>query len=536
MSKTSKQSLVLALLVLSSLGNPCAAAERSAVKPYRVIFNSDGMGVDNRGSVDAYIQKLFGPLEDSHVDALFWSDGAGGNTANYDSEVLELTGARIGEVHPELLRWIKEGNDPPKVVVREAKKRGLDVFYSFRINDIHDAFIAGEFPTFKVEHPEWMMGAGKIVDGQGHAVKASLPDEVYFPEDIFVTSLNFAVPKVRELKLRTIEEIFNKYDFDGIELDLMRFPRFFQAFLEYRNAVFLTDFLRTVRQRLNEQARQRGRPIKIAVRVDENLVACRLDGFDVGTWIDEDLLDILIVGDYAFPGGDDIQEFKDLAQGKPVQVYACVAHPDKIIGGSTFVSGDASAVLHGLAANYWEQGADGMYTFNWFPHSQPFQIPLLKEIGDPLLLTTKDKIFPADCSEFGADAKYGHPSSPRYHNWMFVSLPVTLREVWNANSFTVIPLDVADDLGGPSAEKVKSLRLWVQLKNLVSGDVVDFQINGQPLESMPEPEEGGLIKLSLSPAQLKVGRNEVGVRLNTRGAQAQTDIILAAVEIHIDYE
>ena len=193
-------------------------------------------------------------------------------------------------------------------------------------------------------------------------------------------------------------------------------------------------------------------------------------------------------------------------------------------------------VLRGLATNYWSQGADGMYTFNWFPHSQPFQIPLLKEIGDPLLLTTKDKIFPADCSEFGADAKYGHPGSPRYHNWMFVSLPVTLREVWNANSFTVIPVDVADDLGGPSAEKVKSLRLWVQLKNLVSGDVVDFQINGQPLARMPEPEEGGLIQFTLRPEQLKVGRNEVGVRLNTRGAQAETDIILAAVEIHVDYE
>ena len=536
MKNANFRSLVIAALFLFGAGSLLAAAEQPTLKPYRVIFNSDGMEVYNRGSVDAYIQKLFGPLEDSHVDALFWSDGAGGNTANYDSEVLELTGARIGEVQPELLRWIKEGNDPPKVVVREAKKRGLDIFYSFRINDIHDAFSPGEFPTFKVEHPEWMMGAGKIVDGQGHVVKASLPDEVYFPEDIFVSSLNFAVPEVRELKLRTIEEIFDKYDFDGIELDLMRYPRFFRAFLEYRNAVFLTDFLRTVRQRLDEQAQQRGRPIKIAVRVDENLVACRLDGFDVGTWINQGLLDILIVGDYAFPGGDDIQEFKDLAQGTPVQVYACVAHPDKIIGGSTFLSGDASAVLHGLAANYWEQGADGMYTFNWFPHKQPFQIPLLKEIGDPQLLTTKDKVFPADCSEFGPGAKYGHPSNPRFHNWMFVSLPITLREVWNANSFTVIPLDVADDLGGPSAEKVKSLRLWVQLKNLVSGDVVDFQINGQPLESMPEPEEGGLIQFTLRPEQLKVGGNEVGVRLNTRGAQAEKDIILAAVEIHIDYE
>ncbi len=326
MSKTAKQSLVLALalVVLSSLGNPCAAAERSAVKPYRVIFNCDGFVVFSsaNGSVDAWIKNIFHPLEDSHVDALFWCDLPGGNTASYVSEVLELTGARIGQVDPDLLRWIKEGNDPPKVVVREAKKRGLDIFYSFRINDIHDAFLPDLFPTFKVEHPEWMMGAGKIIDGQGHAVKASIRDEVYFPDSMFVTSLNFAVPEVRELKLRTIEEIFDKYDFDGIELDLMRAPRFFRAFLEYRNAVFLTDFLRTVRQRLDEQARQRGRPIKLAVRVDENLVACRLDGFDLRTWINEGLLDILIIGDYAFPGGDDIQAFKQLAQGKPVQVYA----------------------------------------------------------------------------------------------------------------------------------------------------------------------------------------------------------------------
>ena len=36
---------------------------------------------------------------------------------------------------------------------------------------------------------------------------------------------------------------------------------------------------------------------------------------------------------------------QELSRGKPVQVYVCVAHPDKIIGGSTFVSGDASAAV-----------------------------------------------------------------------------------------------------------------------------------------------------------------------------------------------
>ena len=49
-----------------------------------------------------------------------------------------------------------EGNDPPKVVVREAHKRGLDVFWSFRMNDIHDGHLANEVSTFKEEHPAWV--------------------------------------------------------------------------------------------------------------------------------------------------------------------------------------------------------------------------------------------------------------------------------------------------------------------------------------------------------------------------------------------
>jgi len=56
-------------------------------KPYRVIFNCDGTAVaeDAGGDFDQWIENIFGPLENSHVDVLFWCDGAGGNTANYES-------------------------------------------------------------------------------------------------------------------------------------------------------------------------------------------------------------------------------------------------------------------------------------------------------------------------------------------------------------------------------------------------------------------------------------------------------------------
>ena len=159
-NKQIPQTLAFACLVVLFGSMTPADEKRPRVRRYRVIFNCDGHAVakDSKGDLDQWIENLFGPLADSHVDALFWCDGAGGNTANYDSQVLEPTGKRIGKLRPYIAKWINEGHDPPKVVVREAKKQGLDVFYSFRINDIHDAFMPDELPTFKIEHPEWLIG------------------------------------------------------------------------------------------------------------------------------------------------------------------------------------------------------------------------------------------------------------------------------------------------------------------------------------------------------------------------------------------
>ena len=128
-----------------------ANEDHRPLKRYRVISNCDGHSVakDAEGDPNQWIENVFGPLEDSHVDALFWCDGAGGNTANYGSQVLEGTGQRIGKPRPWITKLLHQGVDPPEVIVREAKKRGIDVYYSFRINDIHDAFIPDELATFK---------------------------------------------------------------------------------------------------------------------------------------------------------------------------------------------------------------------------------------------------------------------------------------------------------------------------------------------------------------------------------------------------
>ncbi len=523
-----KMTLVSLMMVgVVLLGAQCVRAqrERSPVKRRRVIFNCDSTEAfsDAKGSVDAWIENVFGPLEDSHVDTLFWKGQAGGNTAGYDSEVLELPGAYIGEVDPNLLRWIEEGNDPPKIAVREAHKRGLDVFYALRMNDIHDAFNPIFYCTLKEQHPEWMIG-------KGHPYG-------------YHTALNFALPEVRDLKFRVIEELLQKYDFDGIEIDFMRHLPYFIPGTEPQNAHILTEFLREVRKHLDERGEERGRRIELAVRVDENLEACALDGFQVETWLKEGLLDILIVG--AGAGDVAVEEFKELAADTSVPIYPCLEAWD-----GSWYRVRAAELRRGLALNYWYQGADGVYTFNWFPHLQEpkrdCEAALLKEIGDPNAMRFKPVTFVA---EHGRQTLEARPSPWSPHNYRHGVLPAELTE----GQVVEVPILVGLDLSAAASERPPTgLELRVECDNLAPDDTLAIGLNGQGLLRqsreegsiatqgraywLPQPTDFTSVMMALSPEQVRHGQNQVALRLARRAPQAQGTVTVTAVEIHVDYE
>ena len=268
-----------------------------------------------------------------------------------------------------------------------AKERGVDIFYSFRLNDCHDSFGHERLrPTFKVEHPEWTIGAGH----------PEVHPSVH-------RNLNFAVPEVRDLKFAVIEEIFWKYDFDGLEIDFLRSPPYFIPSEAPKNAHLLTQFLSRVREYLNQRGKARGRQIPLAVRVNPTLEACQLEGFDIPTWVEEGLVDSLILGSGNIDC--DVEAFKSLTNGTGILVYPCVyGWPS----GYNIIFGfeDSEPMLRALASNYWGQGADGIYTFNWNAHSYVHrpdknpqfapQIQLLREIDAPQLMEGKDKLYAAD--------------------------------------------------------------------------------------------------------------------------------------------
>jgi len=469
------------IIILESIVS--AETTREAVKPRRVLFNCDGCSVridnNDKHDLNVWIDQLFTGLDPNYVGALLWCDGSGGNTALYDSNVLELDGARIGKPDPWVSKWIKEGNDPPKVVIREARKRGLDVFYSFRINDIHDAFTPSEFPTFKVQHPEWQIGQGQPYG--------------------YHTALNFAVPEVRDLKRRTIEEIFAKYDFDGLEIDFLRGPPFFMPGKEIENAHVLTDFLRAIRRMLDARAKERNRRIELMARVDEPLEACRLDGFQVGTWAKDGLVDALIMGSGTIEV--DVAAFKKLVAGTPVRIYPC------LYGWPSTYNPIPAALARGIALTYWRDDPDGVYVFNWFPHQQNmrYQIDLLKEIGEPKRVAVSNVMYAAE---------RGRPSKEYPHNWLRAKLPTKLE----AGQLQEIPIEI----GGKPTDKAK-----VEVQVAVTGSSpLQITLDGRPIGGEHKPANGR-VAVRIEAPRLTAGRHRIGLRL------IQGEANVTAVEIHV---
>lgn len=474
-----------------------AATHPGRRRPYRLIYQADtSWAIQNSRDAADYLHGNVGFLETTRVDALFWHDGSGGNNACYDSGVLELNGARIGKVEPLLLRMIEEGNDPPAIVVKAAKQRGADVFYSFRLNDCHDSIRDGEahpqlIPTFKVEHPEWLIGKGHPYGG--------------------CMQLNFAVPEVRDLKFAVVEEAARKYDFDGFEIDFQRSAPFFIPGTEPGNAPILTGFLRRVRRHLEVRGEERGRPFTLAVRVPESMEACRLEGFDVPCWTGEGLIDLLVLGSGAID--IEVERFKRLAEGTGIRVYPC------LYGWPSGYGPFTSETCRGLAANFWHQGADGIYTFNWNAHTwtqRPggkdqrrfaHQVELLREIDDPGRLRGKDKEFSAERLE---RRSFAYP-----HNLLHAALPLRLA----AGESAEVPVLVGEELDSPPLPQRIELR--VELAEASAPGGLELAVNGR--SAGPQLREGAAITCSLGLEHLVTGRNRV--RVSARGAAAKVEKI-----------
>jgi hypothetical protein len=392
---------VLAAVVLTtSLGSDLSAEEYE--RPRRFIYNSDGVNIfiDRKPpmspeDVYAYVDEV----ADTQVTTFFICPYYC-MPMLYPSEVTEMIGSlmtqeqwdHVMRVGPEpdskgtqergmanLRGLVDAGHDPIGLVVDRAREKKLEVFITFRLNEIHDVQNPDSLlvSRFWREHPEWRVGKlGDEIHPKFKAIIGGRPDYQVNPivASWFPGALNFAIPEVRAVRLAELRECAERYDIDGIDLDFQRFPIYFPQDEGPEHTATMTQWVREVRDMTREVGKRRGRPLIVSARIlakpEQNLSI----GLDPVAWASEGLVDFIVVSHYLrndFPLP--IAEYRKLLP-KSMPIYGSIEVERKK---------DDYRII---ARKLWKDGADGILLFNFFTGRESGKQPpfeLLDELGDP---------------------------------------------------------------------------------------------------------------------------------------------------------
>ena len=436
----------------------------------------------------------FGPFRDavfsyidepgSQIDAVWWD--IGGNTVGpvYPSRVLPQV------VHPLLQSWLRDDVDWVRELVSETRRRKLEVFWSHRISEVDGLPEGGHekerMHPLKAAHPDWTVPCSFWWQGMWNLASAGM----------------------REHKVAELRELAENYDLDGIQIDFARHAPYLPAGRQWELREHITRFMRMLRLMTLEVGKKRDRPFLLAARIPRNLAGCRMDGLDVTAWAEQELVDVLTLGTRSMDV--EVEGFRE-ATGGAVQLQPCFDDHHATDG----YRYRPIEYLRGVFANHWQRGADSVVTFNWsigrpeVARTVGGEIGSLaqqiayREIGDPLTLVGKDKIF-------AVERRGGYPWSDGYINRNDdAPLPLPLD---GGGRFAEVPIRISE---GPDPDRA-SLVIRCVLFGAKEGDQFEVRLNGvrlniavsdpewkdaQIFSPGPQPTSGGKGQYRIDPKQ-----------------------------------
>lgn len=471
------------------------------------------------------------------IDSVWWDLGRLGQVL-YPSEFLDRL------QNADLQKWRAQGIDFAGRLVAETRKRGLEVFWHHRVSEVDintegtgAAWKDGPAPL-KRAHPDWTLKT----DWWRHGL------------------WDFSVPAVREHTVRALREVAEMYDLDGIQIDFARHIPCLPPGRQWGLRRHVTELVQMVRRMLLDVARKRGRPYLLAAKVCRTLEGCRIDGLDVETWARQNLVDIFTLGSRSVEV--DVAAFRRITAGGNIKLQPCF-DDHHTTDGYRYAPIE---VLRGVFANWWQQGADSVVTFNWsnappeacravgarpgpLTHRQAYQ-----EIGSPKTMEFQDKTFVVE-------RRGGYPWAEGFFNRNDTApLPRPLAPDGTPATFLV---RISDDLATHAA-RVKSVLLRTVLFHAADDQRVEVSLNGLPLPPLerdsqwkdpqifspqPQPASGGtgdyrvnprqrLLRLdfAVAPGQCKLGENIATIRLaGPAPGPADAKVALEKLEVHVRY-
>lgn len=341
-----------------------AAREEAKNKKRGIIYNNDGNDVytpyDNYpGPFDT--SKLDGAtintenflktrsygLENTQVGSVFYCTGV---FNSYTHESTGITDTRVRDWSYRLKEFT--GKDSLETMVDYVHSLGKEIFWSMRMNDTHDyQYEENQLDPWKQAHLDLLMyrkNGGSFMQYGGTRW----------------SSVDYTYDEVRQLVYDILKDTLTRYDIDGLELDMTRWPIFFKEITQGydiypENIERMNNLIRMIRDLTEKVSMERGKPILLALYIPDSLEFCRDIGIDVRQWLKEGLVDIVSISCHSgkFQSWEDgIAEFADY----DVQVYAAL---DPLAYNN---NADQYTVDKNEAALAYAAGADGVYTYNYF--------------------------------------------------------------------------------------------------------------------------------------------------------------------------
>jgi len=243
-------------------------------------------------------------------------------------------------------RYLMEGKDPVGLTIQTARECGIAPFLSYRMNEHHytNNIEAATHSKFWKEHQHLMLE----------------------PEG---SNLNYLEEEVRDYYRSLIFELLDLYEIEGFECDFMRFPKYFpEDRIEEGNQV-MTEFIREIRQKLDEVGTRCGRRLALSVRVPRSPQHAAKIGLDVAEWDRQGLVDMVNVSPH----------FR-MTQELDIEGFREVVNEASLYGEMHFVTqpGEAPGAYwvninrltpapqyRSTALSFLERGADGVSLFNF---------------------------------------------------------------------------------------------------------------------------------------------------------------------------
>ena len=527
----------------------------------RIIFTDDAWLFSSDPPVSAadLREKVVGSYTGTG-GALWWSTGDH-DVFHFETEIGEIFGRESGSLEglEDLYSFVHSAGDDdayPKVAANVAaitaeaggpltallalsQEAGLPFFPRVRMNSHY--VVDPRHPAYgnyRRRHPE------RLITRPGEE----------FPEGTLEygigTGLDYAQSANRDYMASIACECFERFDVDGIELDFMRHPAFFRIEEGYANRHCVTEMIAGIRQRMSAVAAERQRQILLAVRVPPTIADSTRIGLDVARWIADGLVDIVVVGGGFISFETPVDEFVRAAEGSDCLVYGCIE--------ATRHSDDRH--LRALAYRWLNDGADGIYFYNFYTRAPEWNRRIAAELTDIERLRRLDKQYELSATgqPFGSS---GHSSA----FWLaqpLTQVPVRL-EPNCEGAGPVLQVRVEDDLGTASAAgELGPCKLALRLKELGEADSLAVSLNGVPLDwrdaevardgwtqigaaslfwlSFPaEPVEthveGVGVEFAVTAPPLRQGVNEIAVKLRSGERSLEQYVSLIGVEIHVSY-